>query len=115
VGKLALSSAESSKEIAGWVEKAVVEARQAVVAVGEVSGDMRNIDRSSEETDSMLQRIAAALEQQSAAVEEINSNLSSVNQIAQSNAAASEEITATVLELSKIANATRQEVEKFKY
>ncbi len=115
VGKLALSSAESSKEIASLVEKAVVEARQAVVAVGEVSGDMRNIDRSSEETDSMLQRIAAALEQQSAAVEEINSNLSSVNQIAQSNAAASEEITATVLELSKIANATRQEVEKFRY
>lgn len=115
VGKLALSSAESSKEIASLVEKAVVEARQAVVAVGEVSADMRHVDRGSEETDSMLQRIAAALEQQSAAVEEINSNLGSVNQIAQSNAAASEEITATVLELSKIANGTRQEVEKFRY
>jgi methyl-accepting chemotaxis protein len=115
VGKLALSSAESSKEIASLVEKAVVEARQAVVAVGEVSADMRHVDRGSEETDSMLQRIASALEQQSAAVEEINSNLSSVNQIAQSNAAASEEITATVLELSKIANGTRQEVEKFTY
>ncbi|MFM8863508.1 MAG: methyl-accepting chemotaxis protein [Limnohabitans sp.] len=115
VGKLALSSAESSKEIATLVEKAVVEARQAVVAVGEVSNDMRHIDRGSEETDSMLQRIASALEEQSAAVEQINSNLGSVNQIAQSNAAASEEITATVLELSKIANGTRQEVEKFRY
>ena len=87
----------------------------AVVAVGEVSADMRHVDRGSEETDTMLQRIASALEEQSAAVEQINSNLGSVNQIAQSNAAASEEITATVLELSKIANGTRQEVEKFSY
>jgi methyl-accepting chemotaxis protein len=57
--------------------------------------------------------IAAALEQQSAAVEEINANLSNVDQIAQSNASASEEITATVIELSKIADATRREVQQF--
>ena len=63
----------------------------------------------------MLQRVAAALEQQSAAVEEINSSLISINQIAQSNSSASEEITATVIELSKIAGATRQEVDKFSY
>ena len=63
----------------------------------------------------MLQRIAAALEQQSTAMEEINANVASVDRIAQSNAAASEEITATVVELSKIANATRQEVERFSF
>jgi methyl-accepting chemotaxis protein len=74
---------------------------------------MTNIEQGARETDTMLQRIAAALEQQSAAVEEINANLSNVDNIARSNAAASEEITATVIELSKIADATRREVEKF--
>jgi methyl-accepting chemotaxis protein len=115
VGKLALSSAESSKEIASLVEKAVIEARQAVKAVTDVSAEMTQIDQAAVETDSMLQRVASAMEEQSAAVEQINSNLTSVNQIARSNAAASEEITATVMELSKIANATRQEVDKFHY
>jgi methyl-accepting chemotaxis protein len=74
---------------------------------------MTNIEQGARETDTMLQRIAAALEQQSAAVEQINANLSNVDNIARSNAAASEEITATVIELSKIADATRREVEKF--
>ena len=115
VGKLAINSAESSKEIAELVHKAVADAAQAVLAVNEVSGEMTAISRGSEETDSMLQRVAAAMEQQSAAVEEINSSLVSINQIAQSNASASEEITATVIELSKIADATRQEVDKFRY
>jgi methyl-accepting chemotaxis protein len=81
--------------------------------VMEVNKDMTNIEQGARETDTMLQRIAAALEQQSAAVEEINANLSNVDNIARSNAAASEEITATVIELSKIADATRREVEKF--
>lgn len=115
VGKLALSSAESSKEIANLVARAVFEAGQAVHAVNEVSAEMALISRGSEETDDMLRRIASALEEQSAAVEQINSNLINVNQIAQSNAAASEEITATVIELSKIADATRREVDKFSY
>ena len=115
VGKLAVSSAESSKEIAVLVEQAVKEANQAVQAVTAVNEDMSNIERGSQETDQMLQRIAAALEQQSTAMEEINANVASVDRIAQSNAAASEEITATVVELSKIANATRQEVEKFSF
>lgn len=115
VGKLAINSAESSKEIAELVQKAVSDAGQAVLAVNEVSGEMSAISRGSEETDSMLQRVAAAMEEQSAAVEQINSSLVSINQIAQSNSSASEEITATVIELSKIADATRQEVDKFSY
>jgi len=95
------------------VQQAVEEAHRAVAAVMEVNKDMTNIEQGARETDTMLQRIAAALEQQSAAVEQINANLSNVDNIARSNAAASEEITATVIELSKIADATRREVEKF--
>jgi hypothetical protein len=113
VGKLAVSSAESSQEIAQLVQHAVSETSRAVLAVKEVSADMARIESGSQETDDMLQRIAAALEQQSTAVEQINANLSSVDSIARSNAAASEEITETVMELSKIADSTRREVEKF--
>ena len=113
VGKLAANSAESSQEIARLVQQAVAETAKAVSAVKEVSHDMTLIERSSIEADQMLQRISAALEQQSSAVEEINSNVSSLNRIAQSNSAASEEITFTVIELSKLADSTRQQIEKF--
>jgi methyl-accepting chemotaxis protein len=113
VGKLAINSAQSSQEIAVLVKQAVDEAHRAVGAVYEVNQDMTHIERGSQETDEMLQRIAVALEEQSAAVEQINANLNNVNQIAQSNSAASEEITATVIELAKIADNTRREVEKF--
>jgi len=113
VGKLALNSAESSQEIAILVKQAVEEARSAVNAVGEVSKDMSGIERETQATDEMLQRIASALEQQSSAVEQINGNLNNLDRIAQSNAAASEEIAATVQELSRIADATQREVQRF--
>jgi methyl-accepting chemotaxis protein len=113
VGKLALNSAESSQEIAVLVKQAVEEARSAVKAVMDVSQDMSGIERETQATDQMLQRIASALVQQSSAVEQINVNLNNLDQIARSNAAASEEIAATVVELSKIADATRREVQRF--
>jgi methyl-accepting chemotaxis protein len=113
VGKLALNSAESSQEIAVLVKQAVEEARSAVKAVMDVSQDMSGIERETQATDQMLQRIASALVQQSSAVEQINVNLNNLDHIARSNSAASEEIAATVVELSKIADATRREVQRF--
>jgi len=74
---------------------------------------MSQIEMGSMETDNMLRRIAASLEEQSTAVEQINANLGNMDAIARSNAAASEEITATVMELARIADATRQEVGRF--
>ncbi|MFM8576540.1 MAG: methyl-accepting chemotaxis protein [Limnohabitans sp.] len=113
VGKLALNSAESSQEIAVLVRQAVEEANSAVKAVMEVSQDMASIEQETQATDQMLQRIASALEEQSAAVEQINANLNNLDHIARRNAAASEEIAATVMELSRIADATRREVQRF--
>lgn len=113
VGKLALNSAESSQEIAMLVKQAVEEAHSAVTAVLDVSQDMSGIERETQATDEMLQRIVAALEEQSTAVDQINANLNNLDQIARSNSAASEEIAATVVELSKIADATRREVQRF--
>ncbi|MFM1925758.1 MAG: Methyl-accepting chemotaxis protein [Pseudomonadota bacterium] len=113
VGKLAINSAESSKEIAQLVQQAVLETARAVAAVDAVSADMNLIEIGSLETDEMLRRIAAALEQQSSAVEEINANLTSVDMIARGNASATEEITSSVMELSRIAESTRREVDRF--
>ena len=113
VGKLAVNSAESSKEIATLVQQAVLETAKAVTAVQAVSADMSQIEMGSMETDNMLRRIASSLEEQSTAVEQINANLGNMDAIARSNAAASEEITATVMELARIADATRQEVSRF--
>ena len=115
VGKLATSSAESSQEIARLVQQAVTETARAVQTVQEVSRGLNLIEQGSQETDQMLQRISAALEQQTMAVEEINSNVGSLDRIARGNATASEEITATVIELSKLADHTRVEVERFRY
>jgi len=113
VGKLAINSAESSKEIAQLVQQAVLETARAVQAVDAVSADMNLIEIGSMETDEMLRRIAEALEQQSSAVEEINANLASVDMIARGNASATEEITSSVMELSRIAESTRREVDRF--
>jgi methyl-accepting chemotaxis protein len=113
VGKLAASSAESSQEIAKLVSMAVTQAQQAVMAVRQVSQEMTSIESGSQQTQGMLQRISAALEQQSSAVEEINANMVNLDSISRSNSTACEQMTAAMMELSKLANATRQEVNQF--
>jgi len=114
VGKLAVSSAASSQEIAQLVQAAASETAKAVLAVTEVSKDMAEVGQISQATDSLLERISASLEEQSAAIEEINANLNGLDRIANSNAAASEEMTASVMSLSTSAEATRREVSRFK-
>ena len=114
VGKLAVNSAESSKEIAALVQQANQETAKAVSAVQAVSADMTQIEIGSKEAEEMLSRISASLEEQSAAVEQINANLTNVDAIARNNAAASEEITASIMELAKVADTTRLEVDRFR-
>ena len=114
VGKLAVSSAASSQEIAQLVQAASSETAKAVLAVTEVSQDMAQVGEISQMTDSLLQRISASLEEQALAIEEINVNLTGLDRIANSNAAASEEMTASVISLSNSADATRQEVARFR-
>lgn len=113
VGKLAISSAASSQEIAILVQEAASETAKAVSAVKAVSEDMAHVGESAQVTDSLLQRVSASLEEQASAIEQINANLSELDRIARSNAAASEEMTASVMELSSTADATRREVAHF--
>jgi methyl-accepting chemotaxis protein len=115
VGKLAVSSAESTKEIAILVKQASLEATRAVETVTGVNEDMDKIEAGAGKTDGMLQRISAAVEEQSSALQEIDANVANLSHIAGSNAAASDELTATAMELAKIAENNRREVAKFSF
>jgi methyl-accepting chemotaxis protein len=115
VGKLAISSAESTKEIAVLVKQASAEAKRAVETVAHVNEDMTRIEAGAGKTDGMLQRISAAVEEQSSALQEIDVNVANLSHIAASNANASEELTATAIELAKIADNNRREVEMFSF
>ncbi|MEY4448785.1 MAG: Methyl-accepting chemotaxis protein [Pseudomonadota bacterium] len=114
VGALATSSASSSKEITELVRQASEEARLAVITVQEVSKEMQVIQSDASATHQTLQRIAAALEEQSSAIEEISMNVNSLERIAHSNASAAEEMAQTAGELNKIAAETRQEIANFR-
>jgi methyl-accepting chemotaxis protein len=114
VGKLAASSADSTKEITQLIQQAVSEANRAVLAVREVSSDMERIVQSSSQTDGMLQRISAAVEEQTKTMQEINNSVSNLEKIAHTNSSASEELAASMIELSKVADSTRREIDKFK-
>lgn len=114
VRKLAEHSASSAQEIAALVDQAVREATHAVGTAEDVRKDMEAILSSSGEIDSMLCRVAAAMEQQSTSTQEISSNVESMKRVAENNASASEEITATVIEVSRLADSVRGQVEKFK-
>ena len=113
VGKLAASSAESTKEITQLIQQASLQAKEAVVAVKEVSSDMERIVKSSTQTDGMLQRISASVEEQTRMIQEINASVENLELIARSNSAASEELAASMIELSKVADSTRTEITKF--
>lgn len=114
VGALATSSASSSKEITELVRQASEETRLAVITVQEVSKEMQIIQSDASATHQTLQRIAAALEEQSSAIEEISMNVNSLERIAHSNASAAEEMAQTASELNKIAAETRQEIAHFR-
>jgi methyl-accepting chemotaxis protein len=113
VGKLAVSSAESTKEISELVKQSVHEVKEAVGIVQEVAGYMSKIQSGSSETEAMLQRISESLQGLNETAAEINQNVDALNHIAHRNASAAEEMTATVHELSAIAEDTRQEVIRF--
>ena len=115
VGKLAISSADSTKEITQLVQQAATEARRAVESVSAVQKDMDAIESGATRTDSMLRRVAVAVEEQSAAVHEIDANVASLGQVAANNADTSEELTATAQELARIAASNEQALARFTF
>jgi methyl-accepting chemotaxis protein len=115
VGKLAISSADSTKEITQLVQQAATQAQLAVQTVAAVERDMDAIEVGAISTDSMLGRVASSVEEQSAAIREIDANVSSLSQVAVGNANASEELSASAQELSKIAAANEKALSRFSF
>jgi len=115
VGKLAISSADSTKEISQLVQQAAAEAQRAVATVAAVQKDMDAIESGSASADSMLRRVSVAVEEQSAAVREIDANVASLGQVAAGNADTCEELSATAQELKRIAAASERSLARFAF
>jgi len=114
VGKLAINSADSTQEITALVRQAQIEAKRAVETVASVSAELNHIESGALSTDGMLQRISAAVEEQSSAMQEIDANVQQITRVANASSAASEELTATASELARISETNRVEVDRFK-
>jgi aerotaxis receptor len=114
VGKLADHSGRSVGEIVGLIGKADEETARGVAMSRSVGDSIQRIAHGVTETDRMAEAIAAAVEEQSAAVTAIRTSVDQLSHIGVTNATASEELTATMMDLSRLADRTRNEVERFK-
>ena len=114
VGRLAESSAKSSKDIVDLVGRAAKETHRGVEVAGSVRGSFDAIAMRVVDTDKMVESIATAMEEQQAAVTQINASVSDLSRIGQTNAAAAEEITATMIEVAQLSKQTRDDVDRFK-
>lgn len=114
VRKLAESSAAQVEEIMNLVGEAVHHSERGVQTAQSVNQEMEHIVRAASESDTMLQRISVAMEEQSVSMKELDRNANTLRSIAQANASAAEEITATIVDLSRLADQTRTQVEKFR-
>ncbi|MBY0430559.1 MAG: methyl-accepting chemotaxis protein, partial [Rhodospirillales bacterium] len=113
VRKLADTTSASASQIGALVQEAVKEAERGVELVDDVRGGMERIVVDVRDSDALVQRIAAAIAQQSASIEEITANLASLGRIGEANASAAEEITSTMVELARLADQTRLETARF--
>jgi methyl-accepting chemotaxis protein len=114
VRKLAENSANSVHEITELVSQAVKEAGLGVQTSEVVYENMNKVSDAVIQTDDMLQRIAATMEETSAAMEQVSANIANLRTIGETSASAAEEITATVAELSELAVKSQEQVNKYK-
>ena len=115
VGKLADHSGRSVNDINALVERADAETERGVDMARVVGDSIDKIAAGSSDSERMANAIAAAMEQQSAAVREIRASVEDLSRIGETNASATEEVTATMVELSRLADQTRAEVERFRF
>jgi len=111
---LAASSSKSAKESNALVRKTGAGAHRAAESVAAVTAEMDRIEQAARQSNDLLSRIAAAIEEQGATLSNIGEHASHLSGIAQSNAAATEELAASASELANIAEAAYAEVDRFK-
>jgi methyl-accepting chemotaxis protein len=113
VGKLAESSGRSVADINVLVDKSSEEIARGVGMSRDVKTSIGQIAIGVSESDRMVGSIAAAMEQQQAALSEIRTSVGDLSQVGEANAAASEELTTTMLAVSKLADGMRSAVGRF--
>ena len=128
VGKLAISTASATKEIAEMIKGIQRETEGAVTAMekgtAEVQSGIELADQAGNSIQSilsginnlldMINQIAAASEEQSATSEEISKNISSISKVAADSARNVEDVAATANELAKMTETLTSLVSQFK-
>ena len=115
VGRLAENSGKSVAEIVNLIARAANEAARGVEVSAAVKSSIDQIAEGVEGTDRMAAAIAAAIEQQMAAVTEIKASVNDLTYIGESSAAAAEQIAATMTELSRLASRLNDELAEFTF
>jgi len=127
VRKLAERTGKATKEIAEMIRKIQADTKRSVVSMEngkkevdagvalakEAKAAIEGILAASDKSTDMIQRIATATEEQSAAGEEVSANMESISQVTRASEESSQELRAAAGELSEIADSLRQTVNWF--
>ncbi len=114
VRALAGNASRFARDITDLVLEAVRYGQNAVQATTRVTVDMEKITQAVRESEDSLQRIAAAMEQQTVTVNEINTNVQSLHEIGAQSAKAAEHISASLGAVALIADENRRCLERFR-
>ncbi|MBT4838353.1 MAG: HAMP domain-containing protein [Methylococcales bacterium] len=115
VRKLAENVASSVLDISTLINETVEKIDSGVEISSSVKMDMDTMANHVQNVHGMLNRIAAAMEQQNSTIVNLGDNAESLRHIAENNATASEEMTSTIIDLSRIANDTNDVLEKYQF
>ena len=128
VRKLAERTGKATKEIGVMIEKiqqetarsvagmqtGIVEVEKGVALAEEAKSALERIVNASTVSTDMIQRIAAAAEEQSAATEQVSSNMEGIASVTRANEASIDQIRVTVLDLSRMAGELNSSAAWFK-
>ena len=128
VGKLAISTASATKEIADMIkgiqhdteaavramEKGTTEVQSGIELADNAGNSIQNILSGIDELLNMVNQIAAASEEQSTTSEEISKNVSSISKVTAESARNIEDVASTANELAKMTDTLTSLVSQFK-
>ena len=128
VRKLAERTGKATKEIGAMIEKiqeetarsvtgmqtGIVEVEKGVALAEEAKSALERIVSASGVSTDMIQRIAAAAEEQSAATEQVSSNMEAIASVTRTTESSIDQIRVTVLDLSRLAGELNSSAAWFK-
>jgi methyl-accepting chemotaxis protein len=113
VRRLAQSAAQASSEVKGLIEQSRVEVTGGTKLVGEAAQKLVAMLEAARESSDLIEGIAAASKDQSAAIEEVGSAVRQLDEMTQHNAALVEETNASIEQTEAQAGALDRIVDVF--